>query len=192
MKKNFKKSKITLMFHKVLLLILAISFMSDINAQLSQLQKLTASDGADSDMFGYSAISADGSTAVVGAKADETSQGAVYVFEKSGTNWSQVAKLTASDGALGDELGENVTISSDGTTIVAGARGAQVGANAGQGTAYVFEKPGGGWATTSTFTAKLTASDGAAGDGFGVVSISSDGSTIIIGANLENSMQLYI
>ena len=74
----------------------------------------------------------------------------------------QQAELTASD--LGGLLGASVAIS--GNTIVAGAPEATVNGNPYQGAVYVFVKPRGGWAN-ATQTARLTASDGAAGDGLG-------------------------
>ncbi len=65
--------------------------------------KLTASDGAADDYFGFSvAISGDGSTAVIGARDDDdrgSISGSAYVFTRSGSSWTQQAKLTASDGA---------------------------------------------------------------------------------------------
>ena len=92
--------------------------------------------------------------------------------------WVQLAELTASDGADGDQLGVAVSIS--GNTVVAGAENAAVNGNAGQGAAYVFIKPASGWGNM-TQTAKLTASNGAAGDGFGgAVYIA--GNTIVVGA----------
>src|SRR5437879_6023180 len=73
----------------------------------------------------------------------------------------------------------------NGSTIVVGTQYAKVGSNTGQGAAYVFVKPGGGWATTSAFTAKLTASDGAANDSLGAsADISANGSTVVAGAYL--------
>ncbi|MGZ4248082.1 MAG: hypothetical protein ACXVUE_07215 [Solirubrobacteraceae bacterium] len=77
----------------------------------------------------------------------------------------QQAKLTASDGATNDFLGNSVAV--DGNTVVAGAPGATVNGHAIQGAAYVFVKPAGGWAN-ATETARLTASDGAAGDDLGI------------------------
>jgi hypothetical protein len=71
-----------------------------------------------------------------------------------------------------------VAVSRD--TIVAGAVGATVNGNSGQGAAYVFIKPARGWAD-ATQTAKLTASDGAAGDNFGA-SVAVSGDTIVAGA----------
>ena len=64
----------------------------------------------------------------------------------------------------GGLLGASVAIS--GNTIVAGAPEATVNGNPDQGAVYVFVKPRGGW-QDATQTAKLTASDGAAGDGLG-------------------------
>ncbi len=91
----------------------------------------------------------------------------------------QQAKLTASDGALGDELGYSVAIS--GSTVVVGAQLA----NSARGAAYVFVAPTGGWASM-TQTAKLTASDGASGNELGY-SMAISGSTVVAGAPLVNS-----
>ncbi len=102
-------------------------------------------------------VGADGDD--VGANAD---QGSAYVFVKPGGGWvsaTETAKLTASDGAASDHLGTSVAVSGD--TVVVG-RPSTV-ARLGQGSAYVFVKPGGGW-VSATETAKLTASDGAADD----------------------------
>jgi hypothetical protein len=98
---------------------------------------------------------------------------------------TQTAKLTASDGAAsagatGEQFGAPVSIS--GNTVVAGAEFATVNGNEIQGAAYVFTEPASGWANM-TQTAKLTASDGAAGDCFGAVSIS--GNTLVVGAGAK-------
>ena len=148
--------------------------------------ELTASDGAAGDALGTSiAVSADGSTVVAGACGCGSGAGAAYVFTKPGGGWSngtETAKLTASDGQPGDSLGDSVSISADGSTIVAGADSATVGVNSLQGAAYVFTESGGGW-TSETETAKLTASDGQTNDGLGFsVAISGDGSTVLAGA----------
>jgi hypothetical protein len=157
--------------------------------------KLTASDGqgggpGGGDRFGDAvAISGDGSTIVAGAWLavvnSNSQQGAVYVFVKPGGGWTgqhQTAKLTAQDGSGQDKLGRSVAVSSDGSTVVAGAYSATVGANAAQGKVYVFTRPGGGW-TTGTAQGELTAADGAPGDELGfAVAVSSDGSTLVGGA----------
>ena len=140
-------------------------------SSMTETAKLTASDGQAGDNLGRSvAISND--TVVAGAyKADigaNADQGAAYVFERPGLNWTsgtETAKLTASTGAAGDSFGVGVDI--DGGTVVVGAYFADVGGNADQGAAYVFERPVGSWVST-TETAKLTASDGAASDRLGL------------------------
>jgi ribonuclease BN (tRNA processing enzyme) len=75
-------------------------------------QKLTASDGAEDDRFGYS-VSISGDTAIVGAFGDESYRSNAYVFVRSGTSWTQQQKLTASDGASFDRFGYSVSISGD-------------------------------------------------------------------------------
>ncbi|MGA2257593.1 MAG: hypothetical protein ABSG53_23270, partial [Thermoguttaceae bacterium] len=143
--------------------------------------KLTASDGMSGDVFGMS-VSISGNTIVVGAVLADNSEGAAYVFTEPSSGWAdmtQVARLTASDGAASDEFGSSVSIS--GNTIVVGASEATIGANSQQGAAYVFTEPASGWANM-TQTAKLTASDGTANDEFGV-SVSISGNTLVVGAD---------
>ena len=155
--------------------------------------KLTAIGGAPGDKFGTS-VAVDGETIVVGAPGDDSDEGSAYVFVRSVTGWAtgdQTAKLTASDGAAGDEFGTSVAV--DGDTIVVGARGDDIDIDSdgmdetGVGSAYVFVKPttSNGWAdwddSVNSETAKLTASDGAAGDEFGI-SVAVDGATIVVGS----------
>ena len=152
--------------------------------------KLAASDGAADNYLGYSvAVSPDGATVVAGAPyvavGSNSAQGAVYVFKGPASGWAdgiETAKLTASDGKAGDELGYSVAVSPDGATIVAGAFNAAVGSNSAQGAVYVFNEPASGWAD-GTQTAKYTASGGDAGDDLGSsVAVSSEGATIVAGA----------
>jgi formylglycine-generating enzyme required for sulfatase activity len=145
----------------------------------AQQVKLTASDGAPGDQFGGS-VSVSGDYALVGALAETVSanagQGSAYVFVRSGTIWAQQQKLTASDGASGDQFGGSVSVSGD--TALVGANHDAVGANAGQGSAYVFVRTG----TTWTQQGKLVASDGTANDQLGT-SVSVSGDTALVGAN---------
>jgi hypothetical protein len=119
------------------------------------------------------------------ANAGANAQRAVYVFTRPASGWAsetQAAKLTASDGAIDDELGWSVAVSGDGGTVAAGAPSAAVGANGLQGAVYVFTRPASGWAS-ETQRAKLTASHGAAGDSLGTsVAVSGDGGTVAAGA----------
>ena len=138
---------------------------------------LLASDGVSSDDFGQS-VSASGTTAVIGANRKNSLQGAAYVFVQSGKTWSQEAKLTASDGAQGDQFGVSVSVNGD--TAIVGAPGQA----SGQGAAYVFARFDGAW----TQQAKLAASDGAAGDQFGI-SVSVNAVTAVVGAASQASSQ---
>ncbi|MFH1109858.1 MAG: IPTL-CTERM sorting domain-containing protein [Planctomycetota bacterium] len=159
-------------------------------SDMTQTAKLTASDGSAGDVLASAVAIADG-TIVVGASDDaigpNSGQGSVYVFVKPGGGWAdmtQTAKLTASDGAHNDYLG--VSVAASGDTVVAGAYQDDIGANSDQGSAYVFVKPGGGWADM-TETAKLTASDGAAVDYFGYwKSVAVSGDTVVVGAVLDD------
>jgi hypothetical protein len=144
----------------------------------TQQQKLFASDGAQDDNFGV-VTGIDGDTVVVGAWHRDANRGAAYVYVRSGTTWTEQQKLLASDGMAGDLFGEWTAISGD--TIVVGAPAAAVGPNPGQGAGYVFDRSG----TTWTQEQKLSASDGAPGDSFGV-SVAISGTTIVVGAFQAN------
>ncbi len=150
-----------------------------------QRASLSAGDGTPGDALGFS-VAASGDTVVVGAPEDGTllqgARGSAYVFVKPSAGWAgaltQIAKLTASDGRGADRFGFSVAV--DGDTIVVGARGADVGVNADQGAAYVYVKPPAGW-TNAVENAKLTVSDGAARDRFGI-SVAISGDTVVGGA----------
>jgi hypothetical protein len=154
----------------------------------TQQARLTAND-AVSDAIGTS-VAISGDTAVAGAPLHDhgagatagSNQGAVYVFTRSGTAWTQQQKLTASDAAVGDEFGSSVAI--EGDTILAGARlddFTQPASTLNQGSAYVFRRSG----TTWTETLKLSASDGAAQDQSGW-SVALAGSDALVGAPFDD------
>ena len=143
--------------------------------------KLTASDGAPGDWFGYS-VALDGDTAVIGARLHNepkagAGSGAAYLFTRESGVWSEKAKLTPSEGAAQDNFGFSVAV--DGDNIVVGSwldddNGSR------SGSAYVFNKPAIGW-TASNETLKLTAPDGAANDRFGT-SVAVEGKQAMVGA----------
>ena len=138
-------------------------------AQVSEF-KITASDGAAVDAFGYS-VSISGDYAVVGAFLDDdsgSSSGSAYIFKRVGESWAQEAKLLPADGAASDKFGRSVSISGDYAVV-----GAFFDSDNGiaSGSAYVFKRTGASWAEE----AKLLPSDGAISDVFGIsVSISGD------------------
>lgn len=156
--------------------------------------KLTASDASPGDMFGFS-VAMGSDHAIVAAWFDDEggeNAGAAYIFRRddNGTptddrddTWIEQQKLIASDAAIFDNFGFSVAI--DRSRVVVGS---WLDDDAGSlsGSAYVFRRDDNG---TRTFPdddfwveeAKLTASDGAAGDEFGK-SVSIDGDLIAVGA----------
>ena len=147
------------------------------------------------DLFGWSvSISADGNTCVVGAPFGGyvTNHGEAHVFVKPVGGWGSTGSpmyptgtLTASNGAANDYFGDSVGISGDGNTVVVGAPGHDIDANADQGSAYLFYR-GANW-VDSTEDVSLTASDGAADDQFGgAVAINSVGGVAVVGASWDD------
>jgi hypothetical protein len=106
----------------------------------SQQQELTASDGVAGDLFSGAfpgTLSADGSSALIGAPGKNSFTGAAYVFTRSACGFNQQEKLTASDGAPGDAFGFDTPLSGDGSTALIGAPGSPFNPAA-TGKAYVF------------------------------------------------------
>jgi hypothetical protein len=149
----------------------------------SEQQKIQASDKQGGDRFGTAvAISGDGNTLIVGA-GDENRNGAAYIFTRSGNNWSQQAKIQASDRGFDDLFGNSVAISENGNTAIVAAYIEDTGGSD-AGAVYMFTRSG----TTWSQQAKIQASDKQAFDNFGKsVAISYDGSTSIVGAMAEDA-----
>jgi FG-GAP repeat/PEP-CTERM motif len=149
--------------------------------------QLLASDGAALDRFGR-CVAISGNTVIIGANRDDdngTNSGSAYIFKNDGSGWAQVAKLTASDAAQEDEFGISVAIS--GNTAIVGAS-ATDDAGSKSGSAYVFENDGSGWAQV----AKLTASDAAQEDEFGISVAISDGVAIVGAEHNDDDGAAYI
>lgn len=152
------------------------NFHTLIQSLATQEAKLTASDGAQADLFGWS-VAISGNTALVGARFDDdkgSNSGSAYLFARTGSTWSQQQKITASDGAADDYFGWSVAISGD-TAFVGSDQDDDAGFNS--GSVYVFTRTGTTWSQQQ----KLTASDSAAGDYFGY-SVSVSGDSLAIGA----------
>jgi hypothetical protein len=129
------------------------------------------------------AVSTDGNTAVVGGPGDNTSNGAIWVFTRSGSTWTQVgAKLTATGQSGAAEVGSSIALSGNGVTAIAG--GPQD--NGGVGALWVFTQSGGLWGQRGS---KIVGS-GALGTvmTLGVsAAVSSDGTTAIAGGPADGS-----
>ena len=134
---------------------------------------LTASDAAPLDDFG-SSVAVYGSTAVAGAPAKGSDRGAAYIFARSGTAWSQQARLTCGPGTHAKHIfvfGSSVAIYR--STAVVGAEHK----DAGRGAAYVFRRSGSSWSRQAALTAKHRTP----GDQFGA-STAIYRSTAVVGA----------
>jgi hypothetical protein len=126
------------------------------------------------------ALSGDGSTAIVGGRADDSNTGAAWVFTRNGAGWTQQgSKLVGTDG-VGTGQGWSVALSADGnTTIVGGLFAGTAGA------VWVFTRSNGLWTQQGN---KLVATGGVGSVGPGrSVALSADGNTAIVGGSADNS-----
>jgi trimeric autotransporter adhesin len=159
-------------------------------ASAQETARLTASDGAAGQFFGES-VAIEGDTIVVGNEDADNFSGAAYVFVKPAGGWvsgTETAKLTASHPAFGNLIGASVAI--DGDTVVAGADGFGGGGFGGQGAAFVFVKPAGGWASEAD-EAVLTAASAGAFDGLGAA-VAVSGDTVVAGSLNANTAFVFV
>ena len=129
--------------------------------------KLVGADSTTYDNFAQS-VAIDGDRIAIGCIGADNGQGspyydagAVYVFERSGNDWLQSAKLTAPTPFQNERLGRMVALRGD--TIAAGVPGARVEQMTRRGAVDVFEWVGGNWQHRS----RVVASDGIAEEGLG-------------------------
>ncbi|MCP4494933.1 MAG: integrin [Gammaproteobacteria bacterium] len=172
---------------------------------------IKASNTDSFDEFGTSiSISADGSTLAIGtvlessnatgvdgdeSNNDATGSGAVYVFESTGSSWTQQAYVKASNSGAVDHFGHSLSLSGDGNILVVGAdeeNGNAIGLGgndsnddaSSSGSVYVFNRSGSSW-LQNTY---VKSSNTEIGDNFGdSISLSIDGNTLAVGAPFEDS-----
>jgi hypothetical protein len=126
-------------------------------------------------------LSSDGNTAIVGGNNDNSGTGAVWIFTRSGGVWTQQGSKLAGTGAIGAAYqGISVSLSSDGNNAMVGGNND----NNGTGAVWVYTRSGGVWTQLGS---KLvgTGAIGGANQGYSV-SLSSDGSTAMVGGNHDN------
>jgi hypothetical protein len=128
------------------------------------------------------ALSADGNTALVGGASDDDGAGAVWVFTRAGTVWTQQGgKLLGINTVGAAAQGSAVALSADGNTaLVGGPADSQK-----QGAAWIFTRSGGNWAQQGD---KLVGAGGlgtAIFQGFSAA-LSGDGNTAVIGGYGDN------
>ncbi len=145
--------------------------------------KLLASDGAEGARFGWD-VAVNGETAIVGAPYEFYQDnstlppaGSVYVFVRAGTTWSEQAKLTPNDSALGDRFGGSVSISGD--TAVVGAV-YDDWRSTGSVFVYVFVRNGTSWSQEAKLNLTTLGSD-----------VSVDGDTLVAG-EIDQSAAVFV
>ena len=175
--------------------------------QWRQQAYIKSSNAETNDYFGFSvALSDDGNQLAVGAFGEDGNgvsgqqdnskgaSGAVYLFSRSSTVWSQSAYLKASNPDIQDRFGYALAFSGDGGTLAVGADGEQSGSkgvNGDQGNlllfagaAYVFIESANGWDQQ----AYIKASNTGAQDYFGIsLALSKNGDLLVVGASKEDS-----
>lgn len=155
----------------------------------TQQAVLTASDLDSNDGLGVAvALSDNGNTAVVGASAESTSpttaNGAVYVFTRSGTTWTQQGKLLASDKANNDYFGHAVAVADNGNTAFIGAFDKNGTAPLTNGAVYVFTRSGAVW----TEQQKIRNVNLGLNNDFGIsVAMTGDATKAMVGARANSS-----
>ncbi|HZQ04779.1 MAG TPA: hypothetical protein VFA88_12265 [Gaiellaceae bacterium] len=143
--------------------------------------KLVAADPSGVRFFGAAvALSADGSTALVGAHGDGV--GAAYVFARSASGWLQTAKLVANDESGAGRFGVSVALSGDGGTALVGGWND----DGGPGAAWVFVRSPWGWLQQGP---KLVPNDASGAAAFGdSAALSADGSTALVGGEVDRGV----
>jgi hypothetical protein len=141
-----------------------------------QGEKLTGAGEVGEGFFGKNvALSADGTTALVGGYNDNEHRGAAWVFTRSGSTWTQQGSKLTGGGEPGF-FGWGVALSGEGNTALIG----EWGLESGVGAAWVFTRSGATWTKQG---APLTALGESGYPWFGYsVALSSSGATALIGA----------
>ena len=150
----------------------------------TQEKKLEVSGATDGDYFGRS-VAIDGDRALVGAWGVDGGKGAVYPFQRVGSDWVRGDVLEASDGATSDLFGITVALDGDYAVIgaygVDGLDGAGRGETVNHGAAYMFRLENGSW----TEEQRLTSSDRDDGDRFGNAVALSDGYAVVVATRAD-------
>ena len=128
---------------------------------------------------GCVALSADGTTAIVGGRDDDGGAGAAWVFVSGGTVWAQQSKLVGTGAVGGAFQGSSVALSGDGNTAIVGGWGDYYWA---VGAAWVFTRSGSVWTQQS----KLVGAGALSARQGWSVALSADGNTAIVGGPADN------
>ncbi len=155
----------------------AYIFVRDAAGNWAEQAILSASDAWGSDSFGWD-VSISGDTTAISAPQNDamgSDSGAVYIFTRIATVWSQQAKLLAADGLAYDSFGSSLSIEAD-SVVIGASLDDDMGTNS--GSAYIFTRNAAVWSQQ----AKLLASNGASNDIF-AASVSISGDSVVISSH---------
>ena len=145
---------------------------------------------ADDTLGGKVALNNDVAMLGVSRRDDKgEDSGAVFSFEREDKVWKQNQIFTAPDAKPGDAFGQSIALTEK-HLVIGAPKSDALGLDS--GAAYIYKRESGVW----QYQAKITASDGTAGDLFGI-SVAIDGNTILVGADLhdekaENAGAVYV
>lgn len=170
-----------------------------------------SSNAENGDFFGKSvALSRDGKILAISANGEDSSSsgidgnqldnsmsiaGAVYIFVKENSSWSQSSYIKASNTGANDHFGHAIKLSGDGNTLAvsalyedsnsSGVNGAQNDLGVATGAVYLFKKSANIW----NQVAFIKASNSQQGTRFGfALDLSDDGKVLVVGAPGEDSL----
>lgn len=150
------------------------------NTDFTFQARLQATGGPNQNCFGAS-VAIEDNTLIVGAPGGSNNPGTgeVFVFTRSGTNWTQRTRFTGSDSAEGDNFGIDVDISSN--TVIVGALRHATNRVSRAGQAYVFTRSGTVWVEQAKLSADVPQIGGTVG-----FAVALEGSTALVSAHLED------
>lgn len=132
------------------------------------------------------ALSADGTTAIVGGYGDEFFIGRIWAFTRdAGGTWSEQGSFRGNDYSGLPGQGWSVAVSADGNTALVGGYNDSYQGFSGVGAAWVFVRSGTVWTQQGP---KLvgTGFTGSSGQGYSVA-LSADGNTAVVGGTYDDS-----
>jgi hypothetical protein len=153
----------------------AVAISLAANPFLQQGEKLAAAGVSELAEQGSSvAISANGETALVGGRAYNSFDGAAWVYTRSGSTWTQQAKLVSKEASGNVQQGYSVALSANGDTALVGGK-TYAG---GTGAAWVFTRSGSTWIERAKLVGSEASGNAEQGDS---VALSANGETALIG-----------
>ena len=151
--------------------------------------KLVPSDEFPGSAFGQAvAVSSGGSTALIGGAQDADGLGATWVYTRSGSSWSEQAKLAPPGNPPFGQFGTAVALSADGNTALVSAPRTNPGA-APTGTVYAFTRSGSSWSASQT----IEPSDEGSSRSFGTaLALSANGDTLLVSGTAGSASAVWI